>query len=131
MKMKLLRPFVALLAGMMLMSGAALAQDDASIMDRLNLSDAQKGQVKDLREKFRVETEKLRADIKRLLDQERALKKGGGSTDALRPVLKQRADKEVELSLALTRFNEQLEGILTQDQRRVLEKIREEKRRQK
>lgn len=130
MKMKFLRPFVTLLAGMMLMAGAAYAQDDASIMDRLSLSEAQKGQIKDLREKFRVETEKLRADIKRLLDQERALKKDG-NTDGLRPVLRQRADKEIELSLALTRFNEQLESILTPEQRRVLEKIREEKRKQR
>jgi len=132
MKLKFLRPFMTVLAGMMLLAGASYAQDDVSIMDRLNLTDAQKGQVKDLREKFRAETEQLRADLKQLLDEEKVLRKANPPNEAaLRAKLKQRADKEIELSLALTRFNEKLEGILTADQKRLLAKIREEKRKNK
>lgn len=132
MKLKFLRPFMTVLASMMLLAGAAYAQDDASIMDRLNLTDAQKGQVKDLREKFRGETEQLRADLKQLLEEEKQLRKANPPNEAaLRAKLKQRADKEIELSLALTRFTERLEGILTADQKRLLAKLREEKRKNK
>lgn len=129
MKMKLVRPMVTALAAMMLMATAAYAQDDASIIERLNLSETQKGQVKDLREKFKTKTEKLRADIKRLAEEERNIKKSSNVDEsALRELLKRRAELEIELSLALTRFNEDLEGILTADQKRILDKIRAEKR---
>lgn len=129
MKLKFLRPFMTVLASMMLLAGAAYAQDDASIMDRLNLTDAQKGQIKDLREKFRTETEQLRADLKQLLEEEKQLRKANPPNEsALRSKMKQRADKEIDLSLALTRFNERLEGILTADQKLLLKRIREEKR---
>jgi Spy/CpxP family protein refolding chaperone len=129
MKLKFLRPFMTLVAGMMLLAGAAHAQDDASVMDRLNLSESQKVQIKDLREKFRTETEQLRSALKQLLEEEKQLRKADPPNEAaLRRKLKERADKEIELSLALTRFNERLEGILTADQKRVLAKIREEKR---
>jgi Spy/CpxP family protein refolding chaperone len=129
MKLKFLRPFMTLLAGMMLLSGAAYAQDDASVMDRLNLSESQKVQIKDLREKFRTETEQLRSTLKQLLEEEKQLRKvNPPNTAALRAKLEERADKEIELSLALTRFNERLEAILTPSQKQMLAKIREEKR---
>jgi Spy/CpxP family protein refolding chaperone len=129
MKLKFLTPFMTLLASMMLLSGAAYAQDDASVMDRLNLSESQKTQIKDLREKFRTETEQLRTAVKQLLEEEKQLRKANPPNEAaLRSKMKERADKEIELSLALTRFNERLEGILTADQRRILDRIREEKR---
>ncbi|MEO5928940.1 MAG: Spy/CpxP family protein refolding chaperone [Candidatus Kapaibacterium sp.] len=125
MKMKITRPVVALLASMTLMAGSAYAQEDGSIMDRLNLSAQQKTQIKTLREQFQSETKPLRDDIKKLLETERQLKSATPLNEAsLRPVLKQRADKEIELSLALTRFNENLEGILTADQKNLLKQIR-------
>jgi Spy/CpxP family protein refolding chaperone len=129
MKLKFLRPLMTVLAGMLLLAGASYAQDDASVMDRLNLSESQKVQIKDLREKFRTETEKLRSVLKQLLEEEKQLRKANPPNEAaLRAKLKERADKEIELSLALTRFNERLEAILTPDQKRLLAKIREEKR---
>ncbi|MDB5034063.1 MAG: hypothetical protein JWQ98_1304 [Chlorobi bacterium] len=125
MKMKITRPIVALLASMTLMAGSAYAQEDGSIMDRLNLSAQQKTQIKTLREQFQSETKPLRDDIKKLLETERQLKSATPLNEAaLRPVLKQRADKEIELSLALTRFNENLESILTADQKNLLKQIR-------
>jgi protein CpxP len=125
MKMKITRPVVALLASMTLMAGSAYAQEDGSIMDRLNLSAQQKTQIKTLREQFQSETKPLRDDIKKLLETERQLKSATPLNEAaLRPVLKQRADKEIELSLALTRFNENLEGILTAEQKNLLKQIR-------
>jgi Spy/CpxP family protein refolding chaperone len=129
MKLKFLHPFMTMLLGMVLLTGAAYAQDDASVMDRLNLSDAQKVQIKDLREKFRTETEPLRSSLKQLLEDEKRIRMANPQNESsLRDILKKRADKEIELSLALDRFNKQLEGILTPDQRKILAKIREEKR---
>ncbi len=128
MNMKFLRSFVTLLTGIMLTVGAAYAQED-SIMERLNLSAQQKDQVKALREQFQKETKQLRAEIKGFLEEEKRLKASSSSNEtALRNLLKQRADKEIDLSLALTRFNEKLESILTADQKRILKKAQEEKR---
>lgn len=132
MKVTFLYPLVTLCFSMMLMAGTAYAQDDGSIMDRLGLNAQQKEQVKDLRDKFRSETEKLRSDIKRLLEEEKTLKNANPVNEsALGAKLRQRADKEIELTLALTRFNERLESILTADQKRMLDKIRAEKRSKK
>lgn len=129
MNVKSLTPLVTMLLGMILAAGSAHAQEDNSVMDRLNLSSQQREQIKDLREKFRAETEKIRADIKRLLEVEKDLKgKTPVDETALAKVLRQRADKEIELSLALTRFNERLEALLSADQKRTLDKVREEKR---
>lgn len=128
MNVKSLTPLITLLLGMILAAGSAHAQED-NVMDRLNLSSQQREQIKDLREKFRAETEKIRADIKRLLEVEKDLKgKNPVDETALAKVLRQRADKEIELSLALTRFNERLEALLSAEQKRTLDKVREEKR---
>jgi|GEM_PF-1935863 len=129
MRVKFPGLLVALFPAIVMAVGPAYAQDDNSIMDRLNLSSQQREQIKDLREKFRAETEKIRADIKRLLEVEKDLKeKTPIDEPALAKVLRQRADKEIELSLALTRFNERLESILSADQKRMLDKVRQEKR---
>lgn len=129
MKMTITRWIAALAVGLVMASGAAFAQEDASIIDKLNLTDAQKGQVKKLRDDFRSETEKLRTDIKGLLEEEKRLRQAGPANEsALRDVLRRRADKEIELTLALTRFTEKLKGILTQDQKKLLEKLQQERK---
>jgi Spy/CpxP family protein refolding chaperone len=129
MKMITYRRLVMTFVIGMMMAGLAHAQDESSIIDKLGLTDVQKGQIKELRDKFRSETEKLRADIKRLLEDEKQLKQANPPNEvALRAKLKERADKEIEISLALTRFNERLENILTPEQKRLLDKIRQERK---
>ncbi|MBS1911743.1 MAG: Spy/CpxP family protein refolding chaperone [Bacteroidetes bacterium] len=129
MKLMTKRPAVLLVAGLLLASASAFAQEDGSIIDKLNLSDAQKTQIKDLRDKFRAETEKPRTELKRLLEEEKRVKATTPvNQTALEAVLKKRADMEIELSLALTRFNERLEALLTADQKKLLAKLREEKK---
>lgn len=116
--------------GLLLLAGIAAAQDDSTIMDRLGLTEAQKGQLKDLRDKFRTETEQLRSDIRRLLQEEKQLKAASPPNETLlRAKLKEQADKEIELSLALTRFNDRVAAILTPAQRKELEKMKAEKHR--
>ena len=129
MKMITYRRLVMTFVIGMMMAGLAHAQDESSIIDKLGLTDVQKGQIKELRDKFRSETEKLRADIKRLLEDEKQLKQANPPNEvALRAKLKERADKEIEISLALTRFNERLENILPPEQKRLLDKIRQERK---
>ena len=127
MTMKILRPLAAFLLGLSLMAGTAFAQDEASIMEQLGLTPAQKETIKDLREQFIRDTEKVRADIRRLLEEERKLKSASKPSEAvLRKKLMERADKEIEFSLALTRFNERVEDVLTAQQLRKLETLRKE-----
>ncbi len=129
MRLDFLRSFMVAFASLLLLVGSVHAQDDGAIMDRLGLSEAQKDQLRDLREKFRAETEQLRAEIRRLLQEEKQLKSATPPNETvLRSKLKERADKEIELSLALTRFNDRVEAILTPAQRKELEKMRTEKR---
>jgi Spy/CpxP family protein refolding chaperone len=124
----MIRPLMTILAVMALSALSLQAQDD-SIIERLGLTPAQQGQIHDLREKFRAQTEQIRSDIRRLVEEEKKLKSAPSPNEAaLRAKLKERADKEIELSLALTRFNEQVEGILTPAQQKLLEKIRSERR---
>jgi Spy/CpxP family protein refolding chaperone len=128
MRLDFLRSLLTVFTGLMLLAGVAVAQDDSAIMERLGLSEAQKEQLKDLRDKFRTETEQLRSDIRRLLQEEKQIKSAQTPNETqLRTVLKERADKEVDLSLALTRFNDHVENILTPAQRKELDKMRSEK----
>lgn len=130
MSVKLFRSLMTVCTGLLLLAGIAAAQDDSTIMDRLGLTEAQKGQLKDLRDKFRTETEQLRSDIRRLLQEEKQLKAASPPNETLlRAKLKEQADKEIELSLALTRFNDRVAAILTPAQRKELEKMKAEKHR--
>jgi Spy/CpxP family protein refolding chaperone len=128
MQWKFLRPLVTMIASMMIMVGAAYAQDDSSIIDQLGLTPAQREQIQNLRERFIQQTSSLRTDIKRLLEEEKRLKSMAKPSETeLRARLKERADKEIELSLALTRFNENLENVLTPAQRKKLEQFRSQR----
>lgn len=112
------------LAGLTVMAGSAVAQDE-SIMEQLGLTLDQKEQVRNLNQRFRAQTTDLRNDLKKLIDQEKRLRNADRvSESSLRDVLEQRAKKEIELSLALTRYSEQLEAILTQSQRRRLQELK-------
>lgn len=128
MKLLILRPLMVALAGLVLAATATFAQDE-SVIDKLNVTEAQKTQIKDLREKFRTETEKPRTELKRLLEEEKRLKATTPvNQTALKSVLLKRSEMEVELSLALTRFYERLQGVLTPEQKRLLAKLREDRK---
>lgn len=101
---------------------------DSDIEQQLNLTDSQKAKLKELRGKFRIETKEINSEIKRLLDEERAIKKESPTNQAaLKAVLKERAEKEVELSLALNKFEEQQLAVLNAEQKQTLKKLKSEK----
>ena len=81
-----------------------------------------------LRLKFKAETKDINIEIARLVDEERTIKKETPTNlVALKSVLKERAEKEVELSLALSRFEEKQLAILTSDQKQLLKRLKSEK----
>src|SRR5687768_1657344 len=111
---KLVRPIAMLLFGLAIAAGPAYAQEDAPIMERLGLTKQQRDQISALTEQFANATTPLRNDIRRLVEEEKRLKSAASPNEtALRRKLQERADKEIELSLALTRFHERVEGVLT------------------
>ncbi|HVK37383.1 MAG TPA: Spy/CpxP family protein refolding chaperone [Candidatus Kapabacteria bacterium] len=123
--LKQVRPLAMLLFGLAVAAGPAYAQGDAPIMEQIDLTKAQRDQIKSLTEQFARETEPLRNDIRRLLDEEKRLKTAPSTNEeALRRKLRERADKEIELSLALTRFHERVENLLSPAQRRKLAELR-------
>jgi Spy/CpxP family protein refolding chaperone len=121
MNWKFFRSIVAVLAMLLLVSGSSFAQDE--ITDQLGLSTRQKEQLKELREQTKRESKPVVEEINRLLNEERRLRKSGAPEGELRRVMKLRADKEIELTLAISRFNEKLEALLTADQRQKLGEI--------
>ena len=122
MNWKFFRSIVAVLAMLLLVSGASSAQDD-SIIDQLGLSARQKEQIKELREQTRRESKPILDAIRELLADEKRLRKADAPEADLRRVMKLRADKEIELTLSLRRFNEKFEAILTPEQRKLLQTI--------
>ncbi len=123
MNLTSVRSLLLLLVALVTMSGALYAQDD-SIIEQLNLSTQQREQVKKLRDQFRTETEDVRVAIKQLQKEVRALKTATPINEgALEAKLKQQAAREIELSLAITRFQEKIESLLTADQKRLLKRL--------
>jgi Spy/CpxP family protein refolding chaperone len=119
--LKKVRPLAMLLFGLAVAAGPAYAQGDAGIMEQIELTPQQQTQISNLSKQFAHDTETLRTDIRRLIEEEKRLKSAPTpNEDALRRKLRERADKEIELSLALTRFNERVEAILTPVQRKKL-----------
>jgi Spy/CpxP family protein refolding chaperone len=128
MKFHLLRWLMPMLFGLALLGQPIHAQDTDDIIEKLRLTQTQREQVKKLREAFRKETEPIRVEINRLLEEEKGLKKAAKvNTEQLKTVLKQRADKEVELSLALTTFVQNLEGVFTPEQLKQWRALKEGK----
>ena len=128
MKLHTVRWLMPMLLGIALLGQSLHAQDTDDIIEKLRLTQTQRDQVKKLREAFRKETEPIRVDINRLLEEEKGLKKAAKvNTEQLKSVLKQRADKEVELSLALTTFVQNLEALFTADQLKQWRALKEGK----
>lgn len=104
--------------------GVAHAQDDGSLIEQLNLTPAQKEQIHKLRDQFKSETEPIRSSLAQIQKEVRQIKSGNPvSEGALRNKLRQQADKEIELSLAITRFQERVEALLTPDQKKLLKSL--------
>lgn len=122
---KQVRSLAMLLFGLAVAVGPAYAQGDAPIMEQIDLTPQQRSQIKSLTEQFARETEPLRNDIRRILEEEKRLKTAPNpNEESLRRKLRERADKEIDLSLALTRFHERVENLLTPVQRRKLAELK-------
>ncbi len=124
MTARYLRPLLPLMVAIASIAGVAHAQDDGSLIEQLNLSPAQKEQIRKLRDQFKTETEPVRTALAQTQKEVRQLKGANPVNEAaLRAKLKQQADKEIELSLAITRFQERVEALLTPDQKKLLKSL--------
>ena len=127
---KQMRMAAMLLFGLAIAAGPVYAQGDAPIMEQIDLTNQQREQIKTLTEQFVRETRELRSGISRLVAEEKLLKNAATPNEAaLRAKMKARADMEIELSLALTRFHERVEKLLTPAQRLKLNELKAQNRR--
>ncbi len=126
MTVRYLRPLLTITVAFASVAGVLHAQDGGSLIEQLNLTADQKTQIRKLREQFKNETESIRTAISQLQKEVRQLKSVSPVNEmALRAKLKQQADKEIELSLAITRFQERVETLLTAEQKRLLKKLQD------
>lgn len=96
---------------------------------KLNLSDAQKSQLKAMKEKFKTDNSSSVKELRALRDQMRQLRQSG-STDkeafkALREKMKAEATK---LRQARRQMRDQMKGVLTPEQLEELKKLKDHRR---
>ncbi len=116
---------LAMLVALVLLTSATAVRAQDDILQQLDLSAEQQTRINQLTDGFRAETRPIIDDINRLLKKEKELRKASPvDEDALRQVMKQRSDKEIELSLALNRFQDHVEQILTPKQRQTLKELK-------
>jgi len=95
----------------------------------LNLTDAQKQQVKAIREEERAKMKPLAQQLKTGRDQLNALRKSGSFDEAkVRSIAKGQADIQAELTVARERMESRIYALLTPEQRAKAEKMRESRR---
>jgi Spy/CpxP family protein refolding chaperone len=93
----------------------------------LNLTDAQKAQVKQIVDNFESSTRELREKMRSLRGGEQdALKDGGFDEAAVRSAAQARASIEVELEVARARMLSQVYGVLTAEQKARLAEQRQQ-----
>ena len=126
MKWKFFHSFMVTIVMLLLASGSSFAQEE-SITDQLDLSARQKEQIKELRDQFKRTSTPIVDRTNELLAEEKRLRKARAPEADLRRVMKLRADKEIELSLAISRFHESIQAVLTPDQKKVLQRISDQR----
>lgn len=104
---------------------SASAQDD--LVEQLNLTADQKTKLKELQENFQKEAGTLQKQINDLVGEERRLRKNDAAESELRKVMQERADKEIELTMALNRFTEKVKNLLTAEQLRKWEQLKKQR----
>lgn len=104
---------------------SASAQDD--LVEQLNLTADQKTKLKELQENFQKEAGTLQKQINDLVADERRLRKNDAPESELRKVMQERADKEIELTMALNRFTEKVKNLLTAEQLRKWEQLKKQR----
>lgn len=118
-------PLFALL--LLSLTGAAQAQDQTPLVDKLNLTSAQKDQVRQLRAQFKAENERLAGALRQAQNEVKQLQAANPVNEvALRAALNKQASAEIDLRIAITRFYEKLDAILTPPQRAILQRMRQQ-----
>ena len=97
------------------------------ILEQLNLTDAQKTQLKALREASRTSSQTYFETIKSADEKLRALVDGGTFTEeAARPILNEKAQAMTELELIHLKTDQAVKNILTAEQKAQLETLKKQ-----
>lgn len=120
--------YIPLLAFLLLsLTGVAHAQEQPSLVDKLNLTAAQKEQIKQLRTQFKTENERLAGALRIAQREVKQMKAANPVNEsALRAAYKKQADAEIEIQIATTRFYERLDAVLTPEQKATLQRLKQQ-----
>lgn len=105
-------------------SGVAWSQDDESIEGQLNLTQQQKEEIRELRDNFKKEAAPIKSRINTLQSERKQLEKDGATQAEVKKVLEKIADEEISLTLLLNKFKKDYLAVLTADQRRKLQELK-------
>ncbi len=120
------RSLAAIAALLLLGSGVAWGQeDDEQIESLLNLTTQQKAETKALREKFNSDLAPMKAQLKDLRAERKRLEGQGASKEQIKDVLEKIADQEIEITLLINQFKKDYLAILTPEQRRKLQELKD------
>ncbi len=103
-------------------SSSAWSQGDDSPEIQPPLTSQQKQQIEQLREKFKRDAAPIKARIKELQEKRSRLEASGASNEQIRAVLDEMADEEIKLALLLRQFKQDYLNVLTDEQRKSLQK---------
>jgi Spy/CpxP family protein refolding chaperone len=126
MKWKFFHSFLVTIAMLLLAGSSSIAQEQ-SITDQLELTARQQELIKELRAQFQRDSKPIVDRTNELLAEEKRLRKARAPESELRRVMKLRADKEIELALAISRFQENIQATLTPEQKKVLQRISDQR----
>lgn len=101
-------------------SSSAWSQGDDSLDPPLTTQQKQK--IEQLREAFKKEAAPIKARIKELQAERSRLEAARASNDRIRGLLDQMADEEIKLALLLRQFKQDYLEVLTDEQKRSLQK---------
>lgn len=120
------RSLAAIAALVLLSSGVAWGQeDDEKIEALLNLTTQQKVETRELREKFNSDLAPMKAHLKELRGERKRLEGQGASKEQIKDVLEKIADQEIEITLLINQFKKDYLAILTPEQRRKLQEVKD------
>ncbi len=105
-------------------SNIAWSQADESLEAQLKLTQQQKEQITQLREKFKADAAPIQAKIKTLQQKRAALEADGASNDAISAVLEEKASQEIKLAMLLRKFKQNYLKILTEEQIQLLQSLK-------
>ena len=116
--------FALMLIFGLLGSTSAWSQGDESLETQLKLTSQQKQQIEQLRETFKKDAAPIKERLRKLQEELSRLEAANASNAQIREVLDQKADEEIRLALLLRKFKQDYLEVLTDEQKRLLQSLK-------